>query len=312
MRMGQNMQEARAAPAAARRGRVWQRQSERPLVWLLPLALLLLASYVYPALDVIRYSFTNATLLSPDYEYTAASYRAVTGNPDLPGILWVTFLFVVASVILQLTLGLLVAMALHRGFTRRLPGVSFVRVIILSAWIVPGVAGGIVWQLMFNEASYGFLNAILRGIGLAPVAWLSDPDIAIWSAVVANTWRGTAFSMILLYAGLLVIPRSLYEAASVDGATAFRQFWYITLPQLKPIMLVNTILISIFTLNTFDLILPLTGGGPGRATEVLALYAYNTVFRNFDLSNGAVLAVILLLISVVFTVFYVRLLPKEG
>ena len=100
--------------------------------------------------------------------------------------------------------------------------------------------------------------------------------------------------MILLYAGLLVIPRSLYEAAAVDGATAFKQFWYITLPQLRPILLINTILISIFTLNTFDLILPLTGGGPGRATEVLALYAYNTVFRNFDLSNGAVLAVMLL------------------
>ena len=147
---------------------------------------------------------------------------------------------------------------------------------------------------MFNEASYGFLNALLTMIGLPPVAWLSDPDIAIWSAVIANVWRGTAFSMILLYAGLLVIPRSLYEAASVDGATRCKQFWYITLPQLRPILLVNTILISIFTLNTFDLILPLTGGGPGRATEVLALYAYNTVFRNFDLSNGAVLAVMLL------------------
>ena len=130
--------------------------------------------------------------------------------------------------------------------------------------------------------------------------------------MLANVWRGTAFSMILLYAGLLVIPRSLYEAAEVDGATALKQFWYITLPQLRPILLVNTILISIFTLNTFDLILPLTGGGPGRATEVLALYAYNTVFRNFDLSNGAVLAVLLLLISVVFTFFYVRLLPKES
>ena len=236
----------------------------------------------------------------------------MTGNPDLPGILWVTFLFVVASVVLQLTLGLLVAMVLHRGVTRGLPGVSLVRVIILSAWIVPGVAAGIVWQLMFNEASYGFLNALLRGVGLRPVAWLSDPDIAIWSAVIANVWRGTAFSMILLYAGLLVIPRSLYEAASVDGATALKQFWYITLPQLRPILLINTILISIFTLNTFDLILPLTGGGPGRATEVLALYAYNTVFRNFDLSNGAVLAVLLLLISVVFTFFYVRLLPKES
>jgi multiple sugar transport system permease protein len=165
---------------------------------------------------------------------------------------------------------------------------------------------------MFNEASYGFLNGVLRAIGISPVPWLSDPSIAIWSAVLANVWRGTAFSMILLYAGLLVIPRSLYEAAEVDGANALRQFRYITLPQLRPILLVNTILISIFTLNTFDLILPLTGGGPGRATEVLALYAYNTVFRNFDLSNGAVLAVMLLVISIVFTVFYIRLLPKES
>jgi multiple sugar transport system permease protein len=164
---------------------------------------------------------------------------------------------------------------------------------------------------MFNEASYGFINGVLRLTGLPTVHWLSDPGIAIWSAVLANVWRGTAFSMILLYAGLVVIPASLYEAAAVDGATAFRQFLHVTLPQLRPILLINTILISIFTLNSFDLILPLTGGGPGRATEVLSLYAYNTVFRNFDLSNGAVLAVILLLISLAFTFFYVRLLPKE-
>ena len=310
--MSQNVLNATTASAAGRRTRERRRLSERPLIWLLPLALLLLASYVYPALDVIRYSFTNATLLNPQFDYTTASYDAVTGNPDLPGILWVTFIFVVASVILQLTLGLLVALALYRGVTCGLPGVSLVRIIILSAWIVPGVAAGIVWQLMFNEASYGFLNALLRMVGLPPVAWLSDPGMAVWSAVIANVWRGTAFSMILLYAGLLVIPKSLYEAASVDGATALKKFWYITLPQLRPILLINTILISIFTLNTFDLILPLTGGGPGRATEVLALYAYNTVFRNFDLSNGAVLAVLLLLISVAFTFFYVRLLPKEN
>lgn len=303
------MVEAGAA-TAGRRSRI--RLSDRPLVWLLPLGLLLLATYVWPAIDVIRYSFTDATLLNPEFDYTLDTYRAAMANPDLPGILWVTLLFVVSSVVLQLLLGLLVALALHRGMLRGLPGVSFVRVVILCSWIVPGVASGIVWQLMFNEASYGFLNALLRMVGLSPVAWLSDPQIAIWSAVIANVWRGTAFSMILLYAGLLVIPRSLYEAAAVDGATAFKQLWYITLPQLRPILLINTILISIFTLNTFDLILPLTGGGPGRATEVLALYAYNTIFRNFDLSNGAVLAVILLMISLVFTFFYVRLLPKEG
>ena len=291
--------------------RAQTRLSERPLIWVTPLAVLLFITYVYPAVDVVRYSFTNATLLNPVYDYTSASYEAVTGNPDLPGILYVTFVFVVASVVLQLTLGLLVAMALNRGAKRGLPGVSAVRIVILASWIVPGVAAGIVWQLMFQEASYGFINGMLRQAGMDPVAWLSDPDIAVWSAIIANVWRGTAFSMILLYAGLVVIPKSLYEAAEVDGANALKQFWYITLPQLRPIMLINTILISIFTLNTFDLILPLTGGGPGRATEVLALYAYNTVFRNFDLSNGAVLAVLMLLISVVFTLFYVRLLPKE-
>ena len=293
-----------------RRSTRW-RLSENPFVWLAPLAVLLLITYVYPAIDVVRFSATDATLLNPEYEYTISTYRSVIGNPDLPGILATTFIFVVASVVLQLLLGLLVALALHRGVKRRLPGASFVRVIILASWIVPGVAAGIVWQLMFSEASFGFLNGLLRMGGLPRVAWLSDPDLAIWSAVLANVWRGTAFSMILLYAGLLVIPASLYEAASVDGATGLKQFRYITLPQLRPILLINTILISIFTLNTFDLILPLTGGGPGRATEVLALYTYNTVFRNFDLSNGAVLAVLLLAISMAFTFFYVRLLPKE-
>jgi multiple sugar transport system permease protein len=308
--MSEIIERRAVAHAAGKRGR--RRLGERPMLWLLPLALLLLVTYVAPAIDVVRYSFTNATLINPEFDYTVASYRAVTSNVDLPGILWVTFVFVVSSVVLQLSLGLLVAMALHRGVMRELPGVSILRVVILCSWIVPGVASGIVWQLMFNEASYGFLNALLRMAGLQPVAWLSDPDVAIWSAVIANVWRGTAFSMILLYAGLVVIPRSLYEAAAVDGATALKQFWYITLPQLRSILLINTILISIFTLNSFDLILPLTGGGPGRATEVLALYAYNTIFRNFDLSNGAVLAVILLLISLIFTFFYVRLLPKES
>jgi len=310
--MSQGVVIATAGAAPRRSGRFGSRWSERPLLWITPLAFLLFASYIYPALEVIRFSFTDATLLNPDYNYTLDSYGNAVANPDLPEILGATLIFVAASVFFQLLLGLLVAMALHRGMKRGLYGVTFLRIVILASWIVPGVAAGIVWQLMFSEATYGFIDGILRLIGVPPVAWLSSPRIAIWSAVLANVWRGTAFSMILLYAGLVVIPGSLYEAAAVDGATALKQFWYVTLPQLRPIMLINTILISIFTLNTFDLILPLTGGGPGRATEVLALYAYNTVFRNFDLSNGAVLAVLLLLISLAFTILYVRLLPRES
>ncbi|GLQ55110.1 carbohydrate ABC transporter permease [Devosia nitrariae] len=308
--MTEGVATANAALRTRRRPR-W-RISEHPYIWVAPLTLLLLATYVYPAVEVVRFSFTNATLLNPEYEYTLRSYQALQRNTSLGGLLWITFLFVFASVVFQLLLGLLIALALNRGVNRNLPGVSVVRIVILSSWIVPGVAAGIVWQLIFSEASYGFLNSLLRDVGLPPVKWLSRPDIAIWSAVIANIWRGTAFSMILLYAGLVIIPKSLYEAAAVDGASAWRQFWYVTLPQLRPILLINTILISIFTLNTFDLILALTGGGPGRATEVLSLYAYNLVFRNFDLANGSVIAVVLLAISVVFTFFYIRLLPKEN
>ena len=215
---------SRRAGTAARRPagrRARRRLSEQPLVWLLPLALLLLVSYVYPGARRRPLQLHRRDAAQPGLRVYAGELRNVTGNPDLPGILWVTFIFVVASVVLQLVLGLLVAMALNRGVQRGLPGVSFIRIVILCSWIVPGVAGGIVWQLMFNEASYGFLNGVLRMSASPPVAWLSDPDIAIWSAVIANVWRGTAFSMILLYAGLLVIPASLYEAAAVDGATAF-------------------------------------------------------------------------------------------
>ena len=185
---------SRPLPAAAAR-RKGPRLSERPMVWLLPLALLLLLTYVYPALDVIRYSFTNATLLNPDFEYTTASYQAVTGNEDLPGILWVTLLFVASSVVLQLFLGLLVALALHRGVMRGLPGrllhprrdpllvdrARRRRRHRLAADVQRG-------ELRLPE------RAVAQRLASPPVAWLSDPNIAIWSAVIANVWRGTAFS----------------------------------------------------------------------------------------------------------------------
>jgi multiple sugar transport system permease protein len=156
---------ARTIPVPRRR-RVVGRLAEQPIVWLLPLAALLLVSYVYPAIDVVRFSFTNATLLNPEYEYTLQSYSNVSANRDLPIILQNTLIFVVASVFFQLLLGLLVALALNRGAKRGLPGVTFIRIVILASWIVPGVSAGIVWQLMFNEASYGFLNGVLRLMGL--------------------------------------------------------------------------------------------------------------------------------------------------
>jgi multiple sugar transport system permease protein len=188
----------------------------------------------------------------------------------------------------------------------------FMRSVILSAWVMPGVVIGIVWAIIFNEASYGLANLLLAPVGLGDVAWLSDPNLALMSIIIANVWRGTAFSMILQYAGLQSIPDELYEAAEVDGASALQSFWHITIPQLRPILMINIILITISTLNTFDMILPLTGGGPGQATEVLALHTYNVIFREYSLASGAVLAVIMLAISLTLTLAYRRLLRTEG
>ena len=129
--------------------------------------------------------------------------------------------------------------------------------------------------------------------------------------MTANIWRGTAFTMLLLYAALHTVNRELYDAATVDGASRLRTLWHMTLPQIRPVLLVNMILITIATLNTFDMILSLTGGGPAQATEVLALHTYNSVFVNFNLAGGCVFAVLLLASAWCSPLLYRRLL-REG
>jgi multiple sugar transport system permease protein len=284
----------------------------RPTVWMAPLLAVVTLFYLYPAFEVLRFSFTNASLQRPDYVYTLDTFVNALSDPLLYKVIRITAIFVMASVVLQLVLGLLIAVAVNRARARRLPGMVFMRSIILSAWVMPGIVIGIVWQIIFTEASYGLANLLLAPVGLGGVTWLSDPNLALMSIIIANVWRGTAFSMILQYAGLQSIPDELYEAAEVDGASKLQSFWHITLPQLRPILMINIILITLSTLNTFDMILPLTGGGPGQATEVLSLHTYNVIFREYSLAGGAVLAVIMLLISLVLTLAYKRLLRSEG
>lgn len=296
------------ARVSGRRG--GRRRSTVPL-WFAPLLAVATVFYLYPVIEVIRFSFTNASLIKPDYAYTLSTYREALGNPTLPEILRVTAIFVVFSVVGQLVLGLLTALAVQRGAARHLPGTVFVRSVVLCSWVMPGVVIGILWQIVLNDGNYGLVNAILTNVGLPSVSFLATPALALVSVTLANIWRGTAFSMLLQYAGLQGINPELYEAARVDGAGRWKSFRYITLPQLRPILLINVILITISTLTTFDLVLALTGGGPGQSTEVLSLYVYNSIFRNQNLASGSVLAVFLLLISLALTVAYRRLLPSE-
>jgi multiple sugar transport system permease protein len=284
----------------------------RPVAWLIPLILVLGVFYLYPVLDVFRFAFSDITLLGKGEHVTVQTLINTLMRPELGEILWVTLIFTGASVIGQQVLGLAVALVVVRGEKRGLFGTNLLRTTALVAWVVPGVAGGIVWKMLMNGAPFGGLNSVLRLLGVAPVQWLSDPDIVMWSVVIANIWRGTAFSMVVMYAALKAIDPVLYEAADVDGANPWQRFVHVTLPQLRAAMMVNLILITIQTLNTFDAVISLTGGGPGRATEVLSLYTFNTVFRNYDLAAGAVLSLLMLIISMSLALFYARFLPREA
>jgi multiple sugar transport system permease protein len=280
-------------------------------VWLAPLLGLATLFFLWPVLNVIRLAFTDSILLRDNYAYTLKTIGAAVTDPALPGVLGVTAVFVAASVAGQLLLGLLIALIIQRAVARRLHGAVLVRSVVLSAWVMPGILIGVIWQIVLNEGPFGLVNSALGAVGLGPVSWLSDTRLAVVSVVVANVWRGTAFSMLLLYAALYTVNRDLYDAARVDGAGRLRTLWHVTLPQIRPVLLVNTILITIATLNTFDMILALTGGGPAQATEVLSLHAYDAVFVNFNLSGGCVFALMLLLASLVLTLIYRRVLGEE-
>jgi multiple sugar transport system permease protein len=284
---------------------------DRPILWLTPLFLLLAALYLYPLVDVTRLSLTDATDATARAHYTLAGYRSVLGSPEFLVMARVTSIFVVASIAGQLMFGLLIAALLCEGERRRLPGAAIVRAVVLVGWVLPGVVIGIIWKLLLDESGSGMLAYTMSLLGTRNPVFLSAPVPALFWVTIANIWRGTAFSMIIQYAGMKTVSPELYEAATVDGAGTLQKFCYITLPSLRGILLINLVLITIATLNTFDMVLPLTGGGPGRATEVIALYIYHLVFSEFQFGRGAAVAVILMAIGLILSACYARMLQRE-
>jgi multiple sugar transport system permease protein len=275
------------------------------------MALFLGLFYLYPLADVIRLSFTNTSLIRETYEYTLSGYERILIDPRIIHSIRITVIFTFSNVIFQLFFGLTIALILQSGNQRRLPGTTVVRTVVLAAWIIPGVIVGILWRTMLTSSNYGVINYFIRSLGGESVPFLIDPNYALISVIGVNIWYGTAFSMLLQYAGLQRIPQELYEAARVDGASTWQSFRYVTLPQLRPILFINLVLITIYTFNTFDMILALTSGGPARMTEVVTINAHTQVFQFFHLGRGASLAVLLLMINLIMTTLYFRAIRFE-
>jgi multiple sugar transport system permease protein len=284
---------------------------DSPALWLLPLAVVLGVTFLFPIFEIARLSFTDASLLDDDYSYTLESYLDLFRSPYFANMLWVTAIFVFASVFLQMLLGFLIALLVDQGAKRGMRISIVTRTAVLSAWAIPGVIIGIIWSILYEQSAAGILNYLLSFVGFGEVPFLSNPQVALASVTLANVWRGTAFSMILLYAGLQTLPDDVMEAARVDGANAWQRLTRVMLPLLAPMLFINLVIVSIETFNTFDMVLALTGGGPGRSTEIAALSVYNQIFEQFNLGQGAATAVLLVAVNLIMTFVYVGFLERD-
>ena len=236
------------------------------------------------------------------------NYLDAVGDPRFRGALLHTLFFAVTSVTVELVIGLWLALALNRAFRGR----GLVRAAVLVPWAIPTVVSALLWRFMF-EGQTGIVNALLANAGLIkePVVWFIQPGTAWIPVILADVWKTTPFVALLLLAGLQNIDASLYEAARIDGASAWRQFRYVTLPLLRPAILVALIFRTLDAFRVFDLIYALTGGGPGTSTEPIALYTFNALLQNLQFGYGSALSVIVFLVTFGLAVAYIRFLGAD-
>ena len=237
-----------------------------------------------------------------------ANYVEVLSDGRFWSALAHTACFTLATVTLELVFGLLLALALHRTFRGR----GLVRTVALLPWAIPTVIAALVWRFLFegDSGAAGILLARLGGIE-APVVWLADPVLAWVPVVLADVWKTTPFVALLLLAGLQNIDAALYEAARVDGAGGWQELWHVTLPLLRPAILVALIFRTLDAFRVFDLIYVLTAGGPGTATEPVALYTFTALLQNLRFGFGGALSVVIFAVTFALALLYIRLVGAE-
>ena len=295
-----------AVAANARRRSL--RRNRLYLAGLTPAAFLLALFFVGPALWALASSFTNRALVGLDAANPRFvgldNYIRLFSDPDFGRVILNSVVFVIGSAIIgQFVLGLLLALLLDHAQRRGFLATSLVYASVLLAWVNPTIIAGFLWVAMFDYYN-GSLNSGLQLLGIGPVNWLGQgPMLAI---VIANTWRGTAFVMLIFLGALRTIPTDIYEAARVDGAGPFRRFWDHTLPLLRPIAALTLLSVTIATFGTFILIQALTNGGPALQTEVIALYAYHEAFQNHAVGYGSTIAVVMLALNFAFAAVFLR------
>ncbi|UCG11883.1 MAG: sugar ABC transporter permease [Deltaproteobacteria bacterium] len=219
----------------------------------------------------------------------------------------ITAVFVTATTSCELLLGLLVALLINHRF----PGRGALRACVLIPWAIPTVVSAQMWRYLFNDA-YGMINYIVFGAETSKyVPWLALPNAALTAIIAADVWKTSSFAALLILAGLQLIPDELYQAARVDGAGAWKRFWYITWPLIRPAFLVALLFRTIDAFRVFDLAFVMTQGGPADATNVLQLYGYKKMFVEGWMGYGSAISVAIFLCVLILAVVYVRQVGKR-
>jgi ABC-type sugar transport system permease subunit len=280
----------------------------QPYLFLAPSFAILLVFLIFPLswnIYIALHGVSLTTLLK-EWEYVGLeNFVTLFDDPNFYTSLKVTLMFVGGSVALQFGVGILMALVLNQ----QIRGSGVYRAILIIPWTISAVIAAFSFKFILDD-NFGILNYILNQLGMESVGWLSDPNIVIWSLVIANTWYGTPFTLLFLTAGLLSINPSLYEAARIDGASKMRSLFHITLPLLMPFMIINLILITMWSVNLFDIQLIMTGGGPLFSSTTTSLYMYRQAFEFGLLSKGAAAGIILILINLAVAVIYVKFLRR--
>ncbi|MCA9834904.1 MAG: sugar ABC transporter permease [Thermomicrobiales bacterium] len=278
-------------------------------VLILPTVLVVLGIAIYPLVESFRLSFTNYRSSRPDrWRYVGFdNYRDLFSDEVFHKALWNTIIFTVTSVAAETILGMIVALTIHSAFKGR----GVVRTSMLVPWAIPTVVSSMLWGWMLND-SYGIVNKTLVGMGFDrfhKFSWVGDPGTALMSIVAVDVWKTTPFMALLLLAGLQVIPDDVYEASRVDGASKWQQFWQITLPLLKPALLVALVFRTLAAFRVFDIIFVMNSYN--TSTISVSVYAHRELMNNQRIGYGSAIAVVIFLCIAFLVVLYTRMIKVE-
>ncbi|WP_052809522.1 carbohydrate ABC transporter permease [Streptomonospora alba] len=301
----------RVPAAPARRGR--RRLPGTPQQWsaigfAVPLLVYLLAFYAYPLwrnVELSLHDYTVRAFVQGDPEFVGfANYAEVFTSGTFGAALINTAVFTLVSIGFQYTIGLVLAVFFQANF--RLS--SVLRALFLVPWLLPLIVSSSTWAWMLNS-EYGIVNSVITAFGGQQINWLTSPETALISVIIANVWLGIPFNLVILYSGLQQIPADLYEAASLDGATTWQRFRHITVPLLRPVTAITLLLGSIYTLKVVDVVWIMTTGGPGDASLILAVWSYREAFGTGrpEFSPAAAIGNLLIVIALVFGFVHLRM-----